>query len=53
MKDEFKGFYKLDEAEFKCLWENAVFVFDTNVLLNLYRYQESTTGQLIKVIEQL
>lgn len=53
MKNEFKGFYSLQEEQFKHLWENAVFVFDTNVLLNLYRYQESTTEQLIKVIEYL
>jgi hypothetical protein len=53
MKNEFKGFYSLQEKEFKHLWENACFVFDTNVLLNLYRYQESTTEQLIKVLEHL
>jgi uncharacterized protein YaaQ len=53
MKNEFKGFYNLKESEFEYLWKNAVFVFDTNVLLNLYRYQESTTEQLIKVIEHL
>ena len=53
MKNEFRGFYSLKENEFKHLWENACFVFDTNVLLNLYRYQESTTEQLIKVLEHL
>lgn len=53
MKNDFKGFYSLQEEEFKHLWKNAIFVFDTNVLLNLYRYQESTTEQLIKVIEHL
>ena len=53
MKNEFNGFYSLQEEEFKHLWKNAIFVFDTNVLLNLYRYQESTTEQLIKVIEYL
>ena len=53
MKNKFKGFYSLQEEQFKHLWKNAVFVFDTNVLLNLYRYQESTTEQLIKVIDHL
>ncbi|MBB6342042.1 hypothetical protein HNP49_002210 [Pseudomonas fluvialis] len=53
MQDEFKGFYSLENEDFKHLWKNAFFVFDTNVLLNFYRYQESTTKQLIKVIEQL
>lgn len=53
MKNEFKGFYSLQDTDFKHLWKNATFVFDANVLLNLYRYQESTTEQLIKVIENL
>ncbi|QFU23754.1 DUF4935 domain-containing protein [Shewanella eurypsychrophilus] len=52
MKNEFNGFYGLQEQEVKHLWENAHFVFDANVLLNLYRYQESTTKQLIDVIER-
>lgn len=53
MKNEFRGFYSLEESELKKLWENACFVFDTNVLLNLYRYHENTTEQLIGVLEQL
>ncbi|WP_226649274.1 PIN domain-containing protein [Microbulbifer variabilis] len=53
MRDEFKGFYGLQEDEYKKLWGEAVFVFDTNVLLSLYRYQETTTTQLIAVIEKL
>ena len=53
MKEEFKGFYAIKENDFQYLWDHAVFVFDTNVLLNLYRYQESTTEQLLDVIEQL
>lgn len=53
MKDIFKGFYKLNENEYSILWENGIFVFDTNVLLNLYRYQIDTTNSLIKVLEIL
>ncbi|WP_373273638.1 PIN-like domain-containing protein, partial [Vibrio parahaemolyticus] len=49
MKDQFKGFYSLDEDEYIELWNNATFILDTNVLLNLYRYREDTTEQLIKV----
>ena len=30
----------------KSLWENAVFVFDTNVLLSLYRYKLTTRETL-------
>lgn len=53
MKNTFKGFYQLDEDEFSQIWEKATFVFDANVLLNLYRYQEDTVKELLKVIEYL
>lgn len=51
MQELFRGYYNLTEEELKELWKNAVFVFDTNVLLNLYRYHSSTRDSLIKVIE--
>lgn len=53
MKNLFKSFYKLSEEEYEILWQNAIFIFDTNILLNLYRYQSSTRDELLKVIEQL
>lgn len=53
MKDKFKGYYRLDENGFSILWKNAVFIFDTNVLLNLYRYQSSTRDELLKVLDRL
>jgi hypothetical protein len=53
MKNLFNGYYKLSKEEFDSLWSNAIFVFDTNVLLNLYRYQSSTRDSLFTVIERL
>ncbi|MFT4804890.1 MAG: hypothetical protein ACI83B_002985 [Sediminicola sp.] len=53
MKNSFNGYYKLTKEEFDSLWGNAIFVFDTNVLLNLYRYQSSTRDSLLTVIERL
>ena len=53
MKNLFSGYYKLTKEEFDSLWGNAIFVFDTNVLLNLYRYQSSTRDSLLSVIERL
>lgn len=53
MKEQFKGFYSLSDDDYDELWKNATFILDTNVLLNLYRYREDTTKQLINVIEQL
>ncbi|MFJ2493724.1 PIN domain-containing protein [Pseudomonas iridis] len=34
-------------------WKTAVFVFDTNVLLNLYRYQERTREELLETLDKL
>lgn len=53
MKEQFKGFYSLSDDDYGELWRNATFILDTNVLLNLYRYREDTTKQLIDVIEKL
>lgn len=35
------------------LWESCFFVFDTNVLLNLYRYTSNTRDTLINAFEDL
>ena len=51
MKKQFAAYYELPETRIKEIWEKALIVFDTNVLLNLYRYKEETRNQFIKVIE--
>lgn len=53
MKDIFKGYYRPDEAAFKEIWESAVFVFDTNILLRLYRWPDSVSSDFWKVIHKL
>lgn len=53
MKNAVKEFIELTSDEKQTLWENAVFVFDTNVLLNLYRYSASTRNSLLKAFESL
>jgi hypothetical protein len=53
MKNKFKTFYSLNDQDYKSLWENCIFVFDANVLLNLYRYTDSTKNQLLKIFEQI
>lgn len=50
MKELFPGYYPLNQEQFKELWENCIFVFDTNILLNLYRYNESTRNDFINNI---
>ena len=51
MKDLFKGYIKKTEEEIEKLWNSAVFVFDTNVLLNLYRYSEDTRNSILDLIK--
>ncbi|PQJ61813.1 PIN-like domain-containing protein [Photobacterium angustum] len=53
MKSNFKSFYKPQSEELTDLWNNAIFVFDTNILTNLYRYQSKTTEDFLKVLSQI
>ncbi|RLD00722.1 MAG: hypothetical protein DRI65_16205 [Chloroflexota bacterium] len=53
MRNSYKGYKQLSNEDFKHLWESALFVFDANVLLNLYRYQSSTRDNLLTVLEGL
>lgn len=53
MKTSFLEYNLLSEQDIKSLWDNAIFVFDTNVLLNLYRYSDDTSNKFIQVILEL
>ena len=53
MKDLFPGYYRPSEDEFSDLWKNCVFILDTNVLLNLYRYSEKYRNDFIKVLHKI
>ena len=53
MKSTFKSFYKPQESELQELWENATFVFDTNILTNLYRYQSETTKDFLDILNKI
>ena len=46
----FEGYYPPD---FEKLWKEAVFVFDTNVLLDLYRYSPNSRKELLDILEGL
>lgn len=50
MREMFSGYYRLSNDELKNLWANATFVFDANVLLNLYRYPEEARDSLLRVL---
>lgn len=52
MKELFPGYYRKTEADIKRIWENGIIMFDTNVLLNLYRYSESTQNTILELIKK-
>ncbi|WP_198333191.1 PIN-like domain-containing protein [Psychrobacter aquimaris] len=53
MESLFKGYYQPNPAQFKELWEEGTFVFDTNVLLGLYRYKVESRDEILNVIRQI
>jgi PIN like domain len=53
MKDLFSWRLPPSESDFADLWENAVFVFDTNFLLDLYRVSHSTAKDFLNILEHL
>lgn len=53
MKELFPSYYTPDEEKISLLWKNATFVFDTNVLLQLYRLPDKTQQQAFSILERL
>jgi PIN like domain len=53
MKDLFIGYYRPMDEEFEELWKKCVFVLDTNVILNLYRYDEATRDDLLNTLRKV
>ncbi len=53
MKKTFSGYYHPTETEFSDIWKNCLFVFDANVLLNLYRYSNQARESLLSLFSQL
>lgn len=53
VRKDFKAYYNLEDKDLNELWEKAVFVFDTNVLLNQYRYEGETADFIFNIFEKL
>lgn len=51
MRNAIREYIELSETEKKALWDNATFVFDTNVFLNLYRYSKKTRDALLEAMK--
>lgn len=53
MKTAFREYHQYTKEEFKKLWEDCIFVFDTNTLLNMYRYSRQTVEKYFAVLFEL
>jgi len=55
MKDGFKGFYNPGGDDLESVWnsKDTIFVFDTNVYLNIYSYAEETKNDLFSVLDKI
>ncbi|WP_415770298.1 PIN domain-containing protein [Pseudomonas sp. LB3P38] len=53
MKSEFPGFFSSAADDIDKMWDECLFVLDANILLNLYRYSDSTCEKLLGVFEAL
>lgn len=53
MKKEFLGHFKRSANETVNIWNTANFVFDANVLLNLYRYSTDPREDFLSQFERV
>lgn len=51
MKKNFPSFFQPTDEEFSHLWDDCIFVFDTNALLNVYRYTEKTRQEFLRILK--
>lgn len=49
----FREFFFNEKIDFKNLGEDTIVIFDTNTLLNIYRYSNDTREKLIKAISSI
>lgn len=53
MRNAIQEYLSYSDEEKLDLWTHATFVFDTNVLLNLYRYSDKTRKSLLTALNKL
>lgn len=51
MKKQFAEYYDLPNERIKEIWDNSLIVLDTNVLLNLYRYNGEARNEFINALK--
>lgn len=53
MRSKFPGYFRPSNDEFVKMWKEGIFVFDTNVLLDLFRYSQKTVDTLLRIMESV
>ena len=53
MKKTFLAYYKPTVKQIEDMWKNALIVLDANVLLNLYRYSEASSKDLLRILGEI
>ncbi|MFA6158762.1 MAG: PIN domain-containing protein [Candidatus Paceibacterota bacterium] len=53
MKKIFREYHQFTDKEFQKIWKEGLFVFDTNTLLNMYRYSRKTVDAYFDVLKGL
>jgi PIN like domain len=53
VRELFPAFYDLTPDKLSTLWHEGVFVFDTNMLLNIYRYNDETRDRFFEILGKL
>lgn len=53
MKDMFPGHFKESGGNLREIWDTSLFVFDSNILLNLYRYSDTTRNEFLRILERI
>lgn len=47
MRNAFRGYYRPTDAELQEVWSDGLLIFDTNALLNLFRYTRETREEFL------
>lgn len=53
MRELFPGYYRPLNEQIEKMWQEGVFAFDTNILLNIYRYTSETRERLFEILHRL
>ena len=51
MRSDFPGYYSLSKEQLDEVWDKAVLILDTNVLLDFYRVSPETQSDLLGVVK--